>query len=74
LEWWERKDAGSTDAPDYDEIVFPDEAVFEKVCFHHLLASYYAGQDNSAALAVAAVLLVHFVWVVNSPLQPLCSC
>ncbi|WIA41801.1 hypothetical protein OEZ86_009133 [Tetradesmus obliquus] len=30
LEWWERKDSGNADAPEYDEIVFPDEAVFEK--------------------------------------------
>jgi hypothetical protein len=38
LEWWERMDSGNADAPEYDEIVFPDEAEFEKVYRIHLLA------------------------------------
>lgn len=32
IEWYERKDNTDTaEAPEYDEIVFPDEANFEKV-------------------------------------------
>jgi hypothetical protein len=39
LEWWERKDSGNADAPEYDEIVFPDESEFEKVCNKHVPAT-----------------------------------
>eukprot|EP00775_Hariotina_reticulata_P004635 gene4635-4888_t len=30
IEWYERKEDDSTETPEYDEIVFPDEAVYEK--------------------------------------------
>jgi hypothetical protein len=61
IEWYERKQDDSTETPEYDEIVFPDEAVYEKVRSADFAATYQAGQGVVLACNVCncSVVLVH---------------